>query len=153
MQIGGVGRTVTGRLVAPPGVEIRSWTNQVTLAQLHVEWDSYQMPPDLTGNAAERWKLEFKDTEAGRAWFRDQYSYDFKVGPDGSFTIPEVLPGNYWLIVNVSQGNLGSGPDSTPRYSNDPQIAQGGMKFAVPDASADGRTRLDLGEIILRASH
>ena len=153
VQIGGVGPAVAGKLVAPPGVEIRSWTNQVTLAQLHIEWDSYQMPENLTGIAAERWKLEFKDTEAGRAWFRDQYYYDFKVGADGSFIIPEVLPGKYWLIVNVSQGNLGSGPDLTTRYPNDPQIAQGGMKFAVPDASADARTRVDLGEIILTATH
>jgi hypothetical protein len=153
VQIGGVGRSVNGKLVAPPGVEIRSWTDQVTLAQLHVEWDSYQMPQDLTGNAAERWKLEFEDTEAGRAWFRDQYSYDFKVAADGSFAVPEVLPGKYYLIVNVSQGNLGSGPDSTPRYGGEPRIAFGGMKFAVPDASGDSGARLDLGEIILTADH
>ena len=113
VQIGGVGRPVTGRLVAPPGIEIRNWTNQVTFAQLHVEWDDYHVPKGLTGNAAERWKLEFEDTEAGRAWFRDQYAYDFKVEADGSFTIPEVLPGKYRFFVNVAQGYLGSGSDST----------------------------------------
>ena len=113
VQIGGVGRPVTGKLVAPPGLEIRNWTNQVTLARLHSEYDSYGMPKDLTGNAQERWKLEFEDTEAGRTWSRNQNLYDFKVGPDGSFSIPEVLPGKYWLFVNVGQGYLGSGPDST----------------------------------------
>jgi hypothetical protein len=152
-QIGGVGRPVTGKLVAPPGVEIRSWSDQVTMAELHVEWDDYPMPKDLTGNAVERWKLEFEDTEAGRAWFRDQYSYDFKVGTDGSFTIPEVLPGKYRLFVSVSQGNLGSGSDSRTRYPGDPQIAYGGMKFTVSDASGDSGSPMDLGEIILAVTH
>src|SRR5207302_7523007 len=77
-QVGGVGRAVTGKLVAPRSVEIRSWPNQVTTARLHVEWDSYHIPEGLTGSAVERWKLEFEDTETGRAWFRDQYAYDFK---------------------------------------------------------------------------
>lgn len=153
VQIGGVGRMVTGKLAAPPGVEIRSWINQVTSAQLQLEYDSYQMPQDLTGIAAERWKLEFEDTEAGRAWFRGQCSYRFKVAADGSFAIPEVLPGKYYLFVNVSQGNLGSGPDSTPRYGGEPRIASSGMKFAVPEASGDSEARLDLGEIILTADH
>ena len=156
VQIGGVGRQVTGKLVAPPGLDIRSWSNQVTIAQLHVQYDSYSMPKDLTGNAAERWKLEFEDTEAGRTWFRDQYAYDFKVGADGSFTIPEVLPGKYRLFVNVGQGYLGSGPDSAashPGDPGDPQIAFGGMELTVPDGSGDSGWPLDLGEIILNARH
>jgi RNA polymerase sigma factor (sigma-70 family) len=153
VQIGGVGRPLTGKLVAPPGVEIRSWTNQVTFAQLHVEWDSYSIPKDLTGNAVERWKLEFENTEAGRAWFRDQYSYEFKVGADGSFTIPEVLPGKYRLFVGVAQGYLGSGSSSKASQPGDPQIAQTGMRVTVPEASGDSGSPVDLGDIVLNASH
>ena len=126
VQIGGVGRSVTGKLVAPAGVQIRSWTNQVTLARLHVEWADYHVPADLTGSAVERWKLEFEDTDAGRVWFRDQYSYDFKVGVDGSFTIPEVLPGKYRLFVDVGQGYLGFGPGLEHRFSFWPSNRLGG---------------------------
>jgi RNA polymerase sigma factor (sigma-70 family) len=153
VQIGGVGRPVIGKLVAPPGLEIRSWPNQVTMAQLHIEWDDYHVPKGLTGNAEERWKLEFEDTEAGRAWFRDQYSYEFRVAADGSFTIPEVLPGKYRLFVNVGQGYLGSGPDSIASHPGDPQIAQTGMQITVPAASENSGSPLDLGEIILNATH
>jgi predicted DNA-binding protein (UPF0251 family) len=153
VQVGGLGRPVTGRLVAPPGVEIRSWTNQVTFAQLHVEWDDYHVPKALTGNAAERWKLEFEDTDAGRAWFRDQYSYEFKVEADGSFTIPEVLPGKYRLFVNVGQGYLGSGPDSATGNPSDPRIASTGMQLTVPSASGNSASPLDLGDIVLIADH
>jgi len=153
VQIGGLGRPLTGRLVAPAGVEIRSWPNQVTTAQLLVEWDSYHVPEGLTGNAVERWKLEFEDTDVGRAWFRDQYSYDFKVGSDGSFTIPEVLPGNYRLFINVGQGYLGSGPDSRPSPPADPRIASAAPRITVPAISGEDASPLELGEIILIADH
>jgi len=153
VQVGGVGRPVTGKLVAPPGLEIRNWTNQVTLARLQSEWDSYGMPKDLTGNAQERWKLEFEESEAGRSWSRSQNLYDFNVGADGSFTMPEVLPGKYWLIVNVGQGYLGSGPDSTAsRPGEDAQIAQASMRITVEDASGATGWPLDLGEITLSAT-
>jgi hypothetical protein len=141
VQLGGQGQGVTGRLVAPPGLEIRNWTNQVTFAQLTVEWDSYHIPKELTGNAAERWKLEFEDSEVGRAWFRAQYSYGFKIGGDGSFLVPEVLPGKYRLLVNVGQGYLGSGQGS---------LAQAGARITVPDTSTGAP--LDLGEITLIAT-
>jgi len=153
VQIGGVGRSVTGKLVAPPGVQIRSWTNQVTLARLHVEWADYHVPADLTGSAVERWKLEFEDTEVGRVWFRDQYSYDFKVGVDGSFTIPEVLPGKYRLFVDVGQGYLGSGPDLSTGSPFGPRIASTGMKITVPEAAGENASSLDLGEVVLTADH
>jgi hypothetical protein len=149
-QIGGVGASVTGKLVAPPGIEIRSWSNQVTVAHLHVEWNPYRLPKDLNRNAAERWKLEFEDTEAGRIWFRDQNSYDFKVGADGSFNVPEVLPGKYRLFVSVVQGNLGSGSDSALGNPwGAPQIAFGGMILTVPDESGASTPSVDLGDIIL----
>jgi hypothetical protein len=152
VQIGGVGRPVTGQLVAPPGTAIRNWSNQVALAQLHVESDSYQMPKGLTGNTAERWKLEFEDTEAGRNWFRDQYAYDFKVGEDGAFTIPEVLPGKYSLYLHLAQGSLGSGADAKASRPGDYVIAQGGAKVAVTDAAGDNASPVDLGDIILIAT-
>lgn len=153
-QIGGLGRPVTGRLVAPPGLEIRSWSNHVKSARVQAdfEWDSYQMPRDLTGNAAERWRLEFADTEAGRTCSRSQYRYDFTVEADGAFTLPEVLPGRYWLFVNVGRGYLGSGSDSRARPPEDPLIAQVSMKFSVPAPTADGGAPLDLGEIVVTAT-
>ncbi len=147
VQVGGVGRPVTGKLVAPPGVEVRNWSNQVTIAQLHVEWNSYDMPKDLTGNAIERWKLEFPDTEAGQAWFRDQLSYEIKIQADGSFTIPEVLPGKYRLFVDVAQGYLGSGESSSPSLPGDHRVASTALVVIVPEGNTE--SPLDLGEIDL----
>ena len=89
----------------------------------------------------------------GRAWFRDQYSYEFKVTADGSFTIPEVLPGKYSFFVSVAQGYLGSGSDSTTRSAGEPQIASASMKLAVSDVMGDSGAPVDLGDIILTAAH
>jgi RNA polymerase sigma factor (sigma-70 family) len=149
VNAGGLGSPVTGKLVAPPGLEIRSWSNQVTLAQMHIEWGNYYVPKELTGSAVERWKLEFEDTDAGRKWFRSQWSYDFKVGADGSFTIPEALPGKYRLFVNVGQGYLGSGSASSASRPGDPQIAFAGMEVTVPEVPTGGGLTVELGEILL----
>ena len=149
-QIGGVGRghrKVAGPVWRRDPKLDKSGDKRPTAPRM----DSYQMPKNLTGIAAERWKLEFEDTEAGRAWFRDQCSYSFKVAADSPPSLKSFRENN--RFVNVSQGNLGSGPDSTPRYGGEPRIASSGMKFAVPEASGDSEARLDLGEIILTADH
>ena len=149
VQVGGVGRQVIGRLVAPPGIGIRSWSNQVSFAQLAVKWGDYHVPKELTANDIERWKLEFEDTEAGRAWFREQCSYRFTVNENGLFTVPEVLPGKYWLFINVGQGYLGSGSDAKPGNPADPQIASAAPEITVTEGSSE----LDLGEIKLYPTH
>ncbi len=122
----------------------------MTSAELHVEWDDYHIPQGLTGNALERWKLEFEDTEAGRAWLRNQYSYPIKVGADGTFSILEVLPGTYRLFINVSQGYLGSGLNSKPNPSG-PRIASTGIKITVQDTSGGNTSPLELGDVVLIA--
>ena len=97
--------------------------------------------------------MEYEESEAGRAWFRESRGYEFKVGTDGSFSIPEVLPGRYRLSVSVAQGLLGSGPYKTERWLGEtPQIAWGGMKVVVKGAVEDGGAPLDLGEIVLNAT-
>jgi RNA polymerase sigma factor (sigma-70 family) len=149
VQVGGVGRSIIGKLVAPAGVELRSWTNQVTFAQLHVEWSDYHIPEGLTPRATERWRLEFEDTETGRAWLREQYAYYFKVNADGSFFIPEVLPGKYRLFVNVGQGYLGSGPDATPGQPMEIRIASTAARVTVDEDSGENGTPIYLGEVVL----
>jgi RNA polymerase sigma factor (sigma-70 family) len=149
VQVGGVGRAVIGKFIAPAGLEIRNWAHQVTVAQLHFKWSNYNLPRELKGQAIERWKLDFEDTATGQAWFRDQYAYDFKVREDGSFIIPEALPGTYRLFVQVAQGYLGSGPNSTPSRPGDPTIASTGREVVVPAATSLDSAPLDLGEIVL----
>jgi len=53
------------------------------------------------------------------------------------------------LFVNVGQGHLGSGSDSTPSPPGDPRIAGRSVKVKVPDTSAEDGSPVDLGEIVL----
>jgi RNA polymerase sigma factor (sigma-70 family) len=153
VQVGGVGRKITGRFVASPKVEIRDWSRQVSSSILSHEFEPYPLPKNFTGHAIERWKLEFEESEAGRVWFQTSHRYDFKVEPDGSFSIPEVLPGRYRLSLHVAQGALGSGKQRTVRFPEDgPQIAWAGMKVVVTEAAEGGESVLDLGEIMLKAT-
>jgi hypothetical protein len=146
VQIGGVGLPVSGRLAAPPGVEVRSWTNQVQFAQLSSESDPLPVPDGITGETYERWRQEWWETEAGQAWSRQRHAYDIQVQPNGSFVLPEVLPGDYRLIIHVREGVLGSGIGAAPSSSNR-QIAWAGQKVLVPEPS--DAVAVDLGDIVL----
>jgi len=94
----------------------------------------------------ERWRQEWSETDAGLDWFRGRRTYNIKVQPNGSFVLPEVLPGKYRLIVNVQEGSLGSGPASEPGHSSR-QIAWFGQKVEVPDSSA--ASAVELGDLVL----
>ena len=99
------------------------------------------MPKNMTDKAAQRWLLEYGDSPAGRDQLRAHYSYPVKIGGDGSFRIPEVLPGKYDLFISVVQGNLGSGPDSPRRYGGEPQIAQIRVTVTVPEDSGNNASQ------------
>ncbi len=79
--------------------------------------------------------------------------YEFKVEPEGSFTLPEVLPGNYRLFVNVGQAYLGSGSATTASSPSAPQVAGAAMKVTVPKAPGNVGVPVDLGEVIPNATH
>jgi len=152
VQVGGAGRAVAGKLVAPPDVPIRDWTTQVPSAFLSAQTADYGMPKNMTDKAAQRWLLEYGDSPAGRDQLRAHYSYPVKIGGDGSFRIPEVLPGKYDLFISVVQGNLGSGPDSPRRYGGEPQIAQIRVTVTVPEDSGNNASPVDLGEVLLHGT-
>jgi len=97
--------------------------------------------------------LEFEDTDTGREWLREQYSYGFKVNADGSFIIPEVLPGKYRLFVNVGRGYLGSGLQTTASQPFQPRVAATAAKVTVPEDPVENASPLDLGEVLLMADH
>ena len=148
MQLGGTGVPVSGRLVAPQGVEVKSWPDQLYIAQIHSQWDAYPRPEDLQGEALWRHQMEYAESEGGRARLRGQFVYDFKVQPDGTFFVPDVLPGRYAVILNLHEGALGSGPSSThPSYMR--QLASLFYRFTVPEPSAATSPCINLGDLAL----
>jgi hypothetical protein len=152
LQLGGSGAQVSGKLVAPPGVEVRSWSNQLQVAEIHSQWDAWPKPEGLYGEAMRRWQMEYAESDAGRARLRGQSLYELNVQPDGSFMVSEVLPGDYSLIICLNEGALGSGPSSSnPMHLR--QIASLWYKFKVPEPSADAPSAINLGTLVLDATH
>ena len=75
---------------------------------------------------------------------------NLKIEPDGSFVVPEVLPGTYNLFVNVIEGYRGSGPDTTSfDFNVMKQIAFLDHCFVVPDAATNGEAAISLGDLVL----
>lgn len=150
VQVGGAGLAVTGKLVPPLGVEIRNWANQAQSPELTADPNDLPQPKGWTPEATQRWHLEFPDTEAGRACLRNWHSYTLQIQADGSFIIPEVLPGRYWLHVGVSEGWLGAGSTTTSDHDTR-QIASYANYFVVPDTATHTGSPMDLGELKLTA--
>ena len=106
VQVGGVGRPVVGKFIAPPDTPIRSWPTQATLAKAYTEAD-YDMPANLSGSAAERWKLEFQESLGGQTYQRNQRDYDLNVEADGSFVALRGSAGEISAVCYRAAGESG----------------------------------------------
>jgi hypothetical protein len=95
--------------------------------------------------------MEYAESEEGGARLRKSAHYRLAVQKEGSFVVPEVLPGKYAVVLFLNEGALGSGPSSThPLYMR--QIASLWHKFEVPDASGQAAADINLGNLVLNAS-
>ncbi|HVY70432.1 MAG TPA: carboxypeptidase regulatory-like domain-containing protein, partial [Verrucomicrobiae bacterium] len=146
LQLGGTGATISGRLVAPAGVTVKDWPGQISTSLLTSKWESYGLPEDLRGEAQWRWQMAWSETAEGRARLRSSVQYQVQVRPDGSFTVPEVLPGSYHLLFHLIEAPLASGP-ATPNREYNRLIAQFGAEITVPEASSGASSAIDLGDL------
>jgi hypothetical protein len=91
-------RTITGSLVAPPDCP---WNLGETKAILQEQLPPFPIPPAVKAKgrgAEDEWFQTWKTTEEGLAFLtQPRRKYDVSVLNDGSFSIGNVAPGNYWL--------------------------------------------------------
>jgi hypothetical protein len=107
--IGGIGRPVVGRLVAPANVhEPIDWNRFST--QLHTRLPRPRFPDGwqtMTDEQRRSWGQQWLNTEEGKAFQeqsqkkRDIQSFPLSLRPDGSFRVEEMPPGEYELNVLV----------------------------------------------------
>ena len=147
VTIGGTGRPVIGRLIAPAAIaDWADWSN---------DWGSWiqrkqhvpSPPPELDGREKVRWRLAWERSEEGKAFRQAERRYGLKVAPDGTFRIEDVEAGIYELRIILADA---------PRVTEDPCRVGGllgvaDLDFRVPDMPG-GRSDepLDLGAITLR---
>lgn len=158
--LGGLGRTVTGRVTAN-GLSAVNWqqgfyhlaTEPVmphALIRPHREDfasdGEYQIAvTSFTERSAAHWA-----TPEGRAALRDRRSYTLPISPDGSFRLTSVFPGTYHLRIMPSSGaTMTLDPKGNPR----PPVTIGKveMDITVPEISGASDTAVvDLGVLELK---
>jgi hypothetical protein len=135
--LGGPGRTLVGRFEAPKGFDLPiDWTKSSVRLGLEV-------PPVVLNGDEPDWAFfrKFVQSEESRAYFRD----NLPVGPDGSFRIESVPPGNYQLIIWIEGPAVGKPAETRVFY------AIGGVQFLVdPTVNIHGTEPQSLGTITVR---
>jgi len=147
--IGGTGFLVTGRLTAPDWPAL-DWVAQVQSAELETVWKGFQnYPRHLPADKLEEWKLDIWDSPEGMALRQAKRAYAVPITADGSFTVPDVEPGEYNLQVTLSGVKPGTRSSSRlERGTSTTSYLYG--RVHIPDPIADGVGPLSLGEIPMR---
>ncbi len=149
VQIGGIGRTVTGRLRMSDGSKV-DWPRQLITGGLATDLKPPSVqPPADSHDFAERVRILdfFDDSQEWRAYERMSGSFPLQVAADGTFTVPDVPPGPYELRARIADSpNLGG--DFLHRVMS--KISASVKEAVVVPEAPDSSGVVDLGTFILR---
>ncbi len=162
VEVGGGGRTVTGRFVLPDGIKPPVQWNQGWNA-LRPALEPLPVPPDLAPGKLQDWLADWLWSEAGatdRRWLGgtprvlpsgqiaggEMESWPLPIETNGSFKLEDVPPGKYIISLNLIQPVTAPGQPIKPLASlNDP--------FTLPPApEGQANSPFDLGELPLKPS-
>ena len=147
--IGGRGRTVVGRITAPP-----AWDQPIDFTDLSrvsissdrpiepIPLDLFRDQTDLNKAKNWDWTRAWRKTPEGQAHLDARVVISTTLAPDGSFRIDDVPPGEYRVQVSVNED----------RVSNRRSFAPLGTTLTIPPIPG-GRSDqpIDLGRLGLRA--
>jgi len=102
VQIGGQQRTLTGRLALPRSDGSIGQTRPALAVSLRTRLPPFVEPKALDGAALELWKVDFWQSERGVGRMRADRYYQAAVAADGSFRLPDVMPGVYELGAHTA---------------------------------------------------
>ncbi len=146
VTIGGTGRAVVGHLALPDGaVPLIDFAKGQGL--LSVEQPA-PIPMGFTTWQRDRqfaWWAEFRRTDAGHAYFRNENRYGMTLADDGAFRVEDVPPGRYQLTISVEQPRYDL-PDAGVRED----VATARREVVVPDGPREEPVDLGPVELTLR---
>jgi len=102
VELGGSGRTLFGRLVAPAGAATPDFSYARGTFSLRLR--DIPRPEGFAGWEArrrEQYLAEFWESPEGREWSRRSRSFAFRVAPDGTFRVEDIPEGSYDLVAAV----------------------------------------------------
>ncbi|MCX5659418.1 MAG: redoxin domain-containing protein [Planctomycetota bacterium] len=139
--IGGTGRPVTGRIELPADLlKSGAWVTAMATIMTRAEYPPTPVPVEVQvkgGEAVNAWFMSWRLTPEGKAWMDEQRAFQqriknfsFRVGPDGTFSVDGVPPGDYAVSVSFSKpgGNGGFGPAIPSNY-----LGSAGVDFTMPE--------------------
>ena len=141
-SIGGDGRRVAGTVKVPEIEGVTIEPGDVT-GDLIINADPPPVPEGLSQEEEIAWYTEWQASEEGRRHAYIGRSYSFRIPPDGRYLFDDVLPGDYWLRIQLHKRRQGSGYYDTLASSN--------SNVTVPanDESADEAFDLGLSAMIV----
>ena len=143
VAIGGSGRPVVGRIEAPDDASLPIPLDRAE-GRLLLEQEGFPGPEELAGRSQEErvaYITAWYQTPEGREWRRRYQGHTVRVGPDGSFRIPDVVPGSYTLTLRLSSESGGRVDDG------DRTEIRASIERSVEVTEGDGP--IDLGAIPL----
>jgi hypothetical protein len=151
--LGGTGRFVVGKVRADPSMPPIDWQGAVqtltSVSSRPTYPDRKRFPSDEAFDVAQqRYYLrsrEFWLSEMGQAEQRNSRTYVLRFDTNGSFEVPDVIPGRYELAIAMSA----SGPPENP--FNRKIIGRVWTQVVVPNAKAgEEDAPFDLGALELK---
>jgi len=136
VQIGGTGSTVTGQFVLSDPSRPINWATQTRNANIATPHQPPPVPPELKGEARQKWIAAYYNSEAGMAISRAARNYPLTVVANGSFTAEDVPAGTYTLNASLSSQPIVAGEFPQP---DGPMLAWVHQEIIVP-APADNQS-------------
>lgn len=152
VTLGGEGRPVIGRFVPPAGYSGTVYFGE-GIRSLDTERPEIPKPQNydqMTKRQQQEWYRQWRTTPEYQAWSDaiwhdlNRRQYAFRINPDGTFRIEDVIAGKYDLTVYLERYD----PDQSP-----PQEDLGGYRGSVEVPEIPGGRSdepLDLGDLVLR---
>jgi peroxiredoxin len=138
VQIGGTGRKITGRMVAPADNKVKiSWQGTMD-RQILADHPRPRPPEGLSKEDAKKWEDAFVKSDAYNTLSAASLFITPEVEEDGAFSAVDVPPGNYTMQIDV--GNNAQGP-----LNQNGPAGIAFLKFNVPPGGDDAP--VDLGEV------
>jgi peroxiredoxin/uncharacterized protein YaiE (UPF0345 family) len=138
VQVGGTGRKIVGRMVAPADTKIKiSW--QGTMDRHIFKVNPEPNPPEgLSPEATKEWREAFVKSDAFNTHEAASEWIIPEVEEDGAFSAVDVPPGNYTMQIDV-------GNDAHTLFEGLGPAGIAFLKFTVPPG--DDNAPVDLGEV------
>ena len=99
VQLGGVGRVIAGRIEWNGDDKLifhgSMWANQKHYMREPRGWRA------MSAEERRKYELEWRASPEGELFKEEVRNYEFPVQPDGTFRVPDVLPGSYRMQVRA----------------------------------------------------